>query len=188
MNAKTYKVKNRSASMVVYTIPEMNVRREIMPGEIRSIPFEELEALSYQPGGRTLMADFLQLQAEEVTQELGIKREVEYDMSEEDIKNLILNGSLDEFLDCLDFAPIGIIDLIKSFAVELPMSDMAKADALKKKTGFDVVTALANIRKEQEDDVEAAATEVPQRRVQKKEAATKPAERRTTPKYTVVSK
>jgi len=35
-------------------------------------------------------------------------------------------GSLDEFLDCLDFAPEGVTDLIKTLAVELPLNDVAK--------------------------------------------------------------
>jgi len=35
-------------------------------------------------------------------------------------------GSLDEFLDCLDFAPEGVKDLIKTLSVELPLNDVSK--------------------------------------------------------------
>jgi len=35
-------------------------------------------------------------------------------------------GSLDEFLDCLDFAPSVIIDMIKVLAVDLPLNDVSK--------------------------------------------------------------
>jgi len=38
-----YNVKNRSTSMVVYTIPENNIRREFMPGETKKISKEELD-------------------------------------------------------------------------------------------------------------------------------------------------
>lgn len=182
---KKYTVKNRSASFVVYSLPERNLRREFAPGETRTVAFEELEALSFQPGGRELMANFLQIEAQEATDALGIKREPEYNLSEVQIRDLILSGSQDEFLDCLDFAPVGVIDLIKQMAISLPMTDMNKAKALQDKTGFDVMTALQNLRKEQEDETEAAATPVQERRVKKDD---KPEGRRTTPKYTIVSK
>lgn len=67
-----YNVKNRSASMVVYKIPESNIRREWQPGETKRISFGELEQLSYQAGGRELMANFLQIIEDEVTNDLGI--------------------------------------------------------------------------------------------------------------------
>ena len=44
----TYNVKNRSSSVVVYRIPESNLRREFAPGETKRIPFGELEKLTYQ--------------------------------------------------------------------------------------------------------------------------------------------
>lgn len=183
---KKYKVKNRSASIVVYTLPERNLRREFAPGESRTVNFDELEALSFQPGGRELMANFLQIEAIEATQALGIRREPEYDMDEKQVADLILHGSQDAFLDCLDFAPVGVLDLVKQLAVSLPMTDLNKANALKAKTGFDVMTALQNMRKEQEDEIEAAATpETKERRVK---TETTSAGRRTTPKYNVVSK
>ena len=43
-----YNVKNRSSSVVVYRIPESNLRREFAPGEVKRIPFGELEKLTYQ--------------------------------------------------------------------------------------------------------------------------------------------
>jgi hypothetical protein len=53
-------------------------------------------------------------------------------------------GTLDEFLDCLDFAPIGVIDLIKRYAVALPLSDYNKRKAIKDKLGYDVDAAIKN--------------------------------------------
>jgi hypothetical protein len=47
-------------------------------------------------------------------------------MSEAQIQKLILTGTLDEFLDCLDFAPIGTIDLLKAYCVSLPVTDYEK--------------------------------------------------------------
>lgn len=147
-----YNVKNRSSSVVVYSIPESNLRRTFAPGETKRIPFSELEKLTYQPGGRELIANFLQIMEEEVTQDLNIHREPEYNMSEAQVRDLILNGSLDAFLDALDFAPIGVIDLIKSLSVSLPITDFQKRQALLKKTGFDVDKAIANDKASKESD------------------------------------
>lgn len=181
-SSKILRVKNRSASLAVYSIPEINVRREFAPGETKNITYGELEKLSYQPGGRTIMQNFLQIIDPEATGDLGINREPEYDLSEQQIVDLMTKGSLDAFLDCLDFAPVGVIDLIKKFSVSLPLNDIDKRDALKKKTGFDVTVALANMQKEKED-MDAPAIESKERRVKTESA---PEGRRTTPKYNVV--
>lgn len=181
-SSKILKVKNRSASLAVYSIPEINIRREFAPGETKNITYGELEKLSYQPGGRAIMQNFLQIIDPEATGDLGINREPEYDLSEQQIVDLMTKGSLDAFLDCLDFAPVGVIDLIKKFSVSLPLNDIDKRDALKKKTGFDVTVALANIQKERED-METPTVENKERRVKTESA---PEGRRTTPKYNVV--
>lgn len=68
--------------------------------------------------------------------------EPEYYYSEEDVKRLMTSGTLDEFLDCLDFAPSVILDMIKTLAVELPLNDVAKRDAIKEKLNFDVAKAI----------------------------------------------
>lgn len=181
-SSKILKVKNRSASLAVYSIPEINVRREFAPGETKNITYGELEKLSYQPGGRTIMQNFLQIIDPEATGDLGINREPEYDLNEQQIVDLMTKGSLDAFLDCLDFAPVGVIDLIKKFSVSLPLNDIDKRDALKKKTGFDVTVALANMQKEKED-MDVPTVESKERRVKTESA---PEGRRTIPKYNVV--
>jgi hypothetical protein len=54
------KVLNRDNGSVVYSIPEMNgLRRVYQSGEIKEITFEELEKLSYIPGGMELLEDSL---------------------------------------------------------------------------------------------------------------------------------
>lgn len=175
-----YTVKNRSNATVVYSIPEKNVRREFMPGETKKISYGELESLSFQPGGRQLIQDYLQIQVEEVTQELGIKTEPEYYLDEQGVKDLLLTGSLDAFLDALDFAPDGVMNLIKKYSVDLPLTDYQKRKALLEKTGFDVDKAVRNT-----EDEKNHIDPIPAQRRVKPEA---PAEtgRRTTPKYNVV--
>ena len=60
-----------------------------------------------------------------------------------ELRNLAYTpGSMDEFLDCLDFAPDGVIDLVKNLAVTLKLNDYAKREAILEKTGFDVTKAI----------------------------------------------
>ena len=180
-----FNVKNRSVSTVVYRIPEMNIRREWQPGESKRISFEEIEKLSYQPGGRTLMANFLQIKEEAATQAFNIERQPEYEMSEQQVVDLIREGSLDAFLDALDFAPVAVIDLIKKLSIDIPLMDMDKRKALKAKTGFDVDAALRHIEEEKEDNGQNTILKTTERRVQTNAA---PAGRRTTPQYNIIKK
>lgn len=177
-------VKNRSNSVVVYSIPEMGVRREYAPGETKRVMKDEIEALTYRAGGMNLLTRFLQVNDESVLQSISMSVEPEYWLNDEEVKKLLLTGSLDEFLDCLDFAPEGVIELIKKYAVSLPLNDVAKRKALKDKTKYDVDSILRNEMLAQEED-KPVATEAPKRRVQK--ATTETSERRTTPAYKVVS-
>lgn len=144
MSERTVRIKNRSASQIIYTIPELGIRREFSPGETKIIAFDELEKLNWQAGGRELMMSFLQVTENKAIEDLNIPTEVEYHMSEEQIIDLLLNGDLDTYLDCLEFAPVGVIDLIKLYAVELPLTDTRKIEALKEKTGFDAAIAYKN--------------------------------------------
>ena len=180
-----FNVKNRSASTVVYRIPESNLRREFAPGETKQIPFGELEKLTYQQGGREMLEQFLQIVDEAVTSDLNVHREVEYDMSEAQVRDLLLRGSLDAFLDALDFAPIGVIDLIKSMSVSLPLTDLNKRKALKDKTGFDVDKALVHIEEEKAEESEGEITPVKERRVKTEAPA---GGRRTASNYKVVNR
>lgn len=181
-----YRVKNRGASLVVYKIPEDGIRREFKPGQTLSISSEELEKLTYQPGGTIILSQFLQILDLEAIKKNNIKVEPEYHMSEADVAALIQRGSLDAFLDALDFAPVGVIDLIKKLSIDIPLVDIQKRKALKEKTGFDVEAAL----KHQEEDREDNQTTIlkqnnGERRVKVEEVSTG---RRTIPQYNVISK
>lgn len=165
------KVLNRDNGSVVYAIPEMGgLRRVFQAGETKEVTFEELEKLSYIPGGKELLTDSLViLNNSEAIEELIGHVEPEYSYTEEDIKKIMLHGSIDEFLDCLDFSPAGVKDIIKTLAVELPLNDVAKREAIFNKLGFNVDNAI-KIQKE----IAAPAKEdtTTQRRVQKTQEKT----------------
>ena len=160
---KKVNVKNRSAGSVVYKVPDLRVRRDFLPGEVKTVDMDELVQLSYKTGGALLLSEYLQILDEPARKEIAGEVEPEYNYSDEDVKKLILNGSLDAFLDALDFAPVGVLDMIKKYSVSLPISDLNKVKALKDKLHFDVQAAIAA------NGEEAPAEEAPKktRRVSK---------------------
>ena len=123
--------------------------------------------------------------------------EPEYYLDDEGVKNLLKNGSVDALLDCLDFAPDGVIDLVQKYAIELPVTDTRKIQAIKEKTGFDVSLALKH-KAELEAEAAAEAEETgsgmkveraTQRRVQTATAVDTKSNggRRATPNYKIVT-
>ncbi len=184
-NSKVFNVKNRSAGVVGYNIPEEKIRREFAPGETKKISWYELDKLSYQPGGTRILEEFLQVYNEEAIQELNLHTEPEYFMGETDVIRLIREGSLDEWLDALDFAPTGVLDLIKQMSVTMPLNDYNKRIALKQKLGFDIDAAIKNWEAEK-----AAAKEPAEKPAERRvKPAAEPAQsaRRTSGKYKIVS-
>lgn len=165
------KVLNRDNGAVVYEIPEMNgLKRVYQAGETKEVTFEELEKLSYIPGGMPLLKDSLViLNNNEAIKILLGHVEPEYSYSKEDIINLMKNGSLEEFLDCLDFAPQGVKDLIKTLSVELPLNDVAKREAILNKLGFNVDNA---VRIKKESDISSDSQHTVERRVRKEQSRT----------------
>lgn len=160
------KVLNRDNGAVVYSIPEMNgLRRVYQAGETKEVTFQELQKLSYIPGGMELLRDNLViLNNEEVVRVLLGHVEPEYSYTDKDVLRLLKQGSMDEFLDCLDFAPEGVKDLIKTMAVKMPLNDVAKREAILNKLGFNVDNAI-RIQKESTDP--AQEKPVTKRRVNK---------------------
>lgn len=180
MAVKYYIIKNRSASRVCYQIPEDHIRRTFAPNESKKISYDELLKLTYQPGGKELIMNFLQITDIKAVKELNIPAQPEYFLDEKQIIDLLKNGSLDQFLDCLDFAPVGVIELIKKLAIDLPLSDYNKKKALVDKFGYDVDQILKNVASEKEDGGTASTST-------QTSASAAPTGRRTAPKYNVVS-
>lgn len=166
-DSKKVKVINRKGNGVVsYTIPDMgNLQRVFQDGEEKIVTYEEVRKLSYIPGGQVLLNDYLVVEDKEVLKELNIFPEQEYYYTREDIINLMQTGSLDEFLDCLDFAPEGVLESIKTLSVELPLNDVAKRKAILEKLNFNVDNAVRNKQLiEQEDNFDSSVKPVSKRR------------------------
>lgn len=178
------KVANRGSGKVFYKLDELRVKRDFAPNEIKEVPFNELQVLQYSRGGQALLRENLIILDNEALDALipdGV--EPEYYYTEEDIKDMLLNGSLDEFLDMLDFAPKGVIDNVKKLAVIVKLNDVDKRKAILDKTGFDVSKAIMIA---DETSEEATDNTTRTRRVSKTETPEK-TRRVTTSKYKVTS-
>ena len=155
---KTVNVLNRGTAEVGYTLDASGVRRNWMPNEVKkNMAVSELEQLTYIPGGLKLLQKYLVINDPDVCEYLGLETEPEYFYTEADVRTLLTTGTLDQLLDCLDFAPGGVIDLIKKLSVEIRLNDVSKREAIKSAIGFDVTAAIANVEYANSDIAEEAA-------------------------------
>lgn len=165
MNKNTkIKIRNRSTGTVGYTIPDMgNYPRKFQPNEVKEVSFEEIQKLSYTPGGSYMLQHYLVIENQEAREEiLGDMVELEYTYTQKDVERLLNSGSLDELLDCLDFAPKGVVEMVQKIAVETELNDVKKRKAIKDVTGFNVDNAIMINQESKANDMADVA---PTRRV-----------------------
>ena len=157
---------NRSDGNVVYSLPELNIRRVFVPGESKDLSEQELNALWQIDGGASLLRNELMVQDEEWVKKMMPYAPIEYFWLVGDVDKCILEDSLELFKETLEYAPTGVIDLIKARAWQLPMTDLNKMEALKQKTGFDTLKAI-EVMKKPEGTVPTAQR--PKERLRKRE-------------------
>ena len=172
------KVTNRDTGSVGDATPDLgNLQRRFEAGETKEVTMEELRKLSYTIGGNVILKEYLLIHNKEAVEELLGTVEPEYYYEEEDVKNLLEKGTLDELKDCLDFAPEGTIELVKKVAVETELNDIRKRAAIQEATGFNINSAI-EINKETSEE-KPEETKVRRASAPKQEAAPAPTGRRT---------
>jgi hypothetical protein len=134
-------VQNRSAGSLVYSLEELHVRRFFSPYEKKQIEETEINTLFQTKGGRNIIMNQLLIQDKEFVATL-FDAPPEYFWDDQKILEVLKADDMDTFLDALDFAPSGVIDLIKDLAWRLPISDFRKIEAIKSQLGFDVTRAI----------------------------------------------
>ena len=198
MDTKTLiSVRNRNNGFTGYEIKDRGIWRNFAPGETKRIELEELQQLQYQPGGDYILKNLLVVENEEALKILNMEVEPEYNYTENDIRNLLLNGSLDQLADFLDFAPDGAIEIAKTIAIKEEIPDVRKREAISKATGFSIESAInvnhAMAEDEEKSEVETKKerrTEIPKVEVEGKRErrAAAPIAKPATPNYKVVEK
>lgn len=127
---KKVMVINRASCSISYNLPELMASRVFRsfgtPGDRMEIADSELKALSYTAGGRILLDSYLMIDDADVTEDLGITTEPEYFYTEDELVALLKKGTMDQLLDCLQFAPEGVLDLLKKVAVDIRLDSTEK--------------------------------------------------------------
>ena len=179
---KYVQVQNLAGHIVVYKIPEDNVKRIFGPDEVKTISYSELQKLHYQAGGAVLLQNFLAIKDKAVAEEFGVPTDLyehEYSWTQEDVDRVLTKGSLDELHDALDFAPEGIIDLIIKRAIELRIPDINKRELIQECTGHNINNMIATaVTLEQEFKTEQTKEQPKSRRVQETKTETQASGRR----------
>ena len=142
IDSKLIPVQNLTASTVSYMVPETNNVRHFSGQQLRKdITAGELRALYATKGGRVLIEDYLGIKDQELAAEFNISTDAfehEYSWTQDDVDNVLKNGSIDALKDALEFGPEGIKQLIIDRAVTLRIPDNNKLAAIREFTGRDV--------------------------------------------------
>lgn len=170
---KLIPVRNLVDHTVVFRDDETHQRIAFNPFEVKKLKAGLLRRLNYSYGGNVLLQDYLSVRNKELAKEFGVSEDtVEYDWTEKDVEELLLNGEEDALLDALDFGPQGIVDLIVDKATELKINDVLKRRIISDKTGIDVNARIQN--QEKLDKATGKQDEAPKkatRRVNKQQTA-----------------
>lgn len=128
------------------------------PQQTKTITAGELRSMAYVPGVITMLYDGkLRLQNKELCEEFNIPTDIpEYDMTMDEVDDMLLNKDKDYLLDALDFAPEGILELIKSRAIELKIPDILKRKYISDALGCDIDNMIRTAER-----FEAASSEAP---------------------------
>lgn len=173
-------VRNRNNGTTGYTLADgAKETRLWAENEIKKITFAELKRVSYLPGGAELLRDYLVIEdpaaIEALNVGIDIQEQPEYLYTENEIRDLLFNGSLDELKDFLDFSPDGGIEIAKQIAVNEELPDMRKRKIISEATGFNINTAIEINDMMKDSGVAEDAAPKKQRRVAKEtEAASAP--------------
>lgn len=165
-------VRNRNNGTTGYTLADgAKETRLWAENEVKKITFAELKRVSYLPGGAELLRDYLVIEdpaaIEALNVGIDIQEQPEYLYTENEIRDLLFNGSLDELKDFLDFSPDGGIEIAKQIAVNEELPDMRKRKIISEATGFNINTAIEINDMMKDNNIAEDAAPKKQRRVAK---------------------
>lgn len=188
-NTDKVRVENRANATVVYRVPESKIIRRFVANEIKEIEMGELRQAIQIPGTQRVIESNLIIHNKEAVDELLPNAEPEYFYDKKDVDFLLERGTLDQLKDALDFAPDGVIALIKERAVVSELNDMRKREAILDATDFDVTGAI-QIKRQATEAVAPVETKTRRAALIDETDTTveAPARRAAALKYTVVSK
>lgn len=154
-------VTNRSRGTVVYRIPHLRVERIWKkPGDVLQIPIDELIEVTMIPGGKRILEQYLMISDQEVLDLIFVDGIVpEYRYGPKEIEYLLYTGTNEEFLDTLDYAPKGVLDLILAMSIKKLPDTVVKVEAINKKFNVNLQAIRSNATPEEEHLIEEIKTQ-----------------------------
>lgn len=164
-------VENMTSNRCGYVLDDGTKRRFGGNGQL-TVTAEELRRLVYEHG-TYMVQNVLRVKNNALAHEFGIPEDmIEYNWTEEDVVNALTVDDIAVLLDALDFGPEGIKDELASKAVEIEITDGARAQAIQEATGMDILAQIRN--KHAYDSVdEQNEEEKPKQRRSKEQTATR---------------
>lgn len=102
------------------------------------LTLEEIKNILNTPGGRDILENKVIIEDADLVKDLGLDVEPEYYYTENDVENLLANGTVAQLKDTIDFAPEGTISLIVETATKMKLGDRNKLQVIKEMTGANV--------------------------------------------------
>lgn len=136
------KVENRSGKYLVDSIPNTNIKFTwVKQGSFVFLTEGEIKELYYKPGGKLFFQNLI-IHDQKLREELIGEVEPEYYYTQKEIDEILLNGSIDQLRDALDFSPKGGVDLIVNRAIKLKIPDHNKRMVITEFTGHDINSSI----------------------------------------------
>lgn len=146
-------VRSRTEGSVAYKLDSLRVARSWpKSGSVLQISIDELKELMVYPGGEYILRNLVIIEDEAARIEiLGAEVQPEYNYTEDEIKYLLYEAEDNALLDCLDYAPVGVLELIKEFSLEKMPNTTAKIKAINQKLNINLNKIIEMMRDDDDD-------------------------------------
>lgn len=154
------------------TLVDRNTRSRYIfgPQQAKSLAASDIRSLAYVPGILTMFYDGkLRLDNDKLAAEFNIPTDIpEYSYTIEDIDNILLNEDIEVLLDTLDFAPEGILEIVKSRAVALKIPSLEKRKVISDRLSTDKLKVSIDKMIREAEEMEEALPVAEEKTVEKK--------------------
>lgn len=156
-NETMIEVINTSSGSAGY-VPEMSTvsKKWERQGATKKVKLGELRDVIGTTGGYVLFSEnILLIRDPEAREELGLPELDEYVLTDKEIKELLLNKSIDELEEVVQNCTDDMLDTITTTAINEEVSDLNRIKVIEDYTGVDVIEA---IKEKQEENPKAKTT------------------------------
>ena len=142
-------VKNVSSATVIITAPDVNLRRELIPGRVIPLSKADFEELSFDPGMQNLLrAGYLQIkgmdeEAKQVVADAVQQADDASVLTVDEIRKIYEGKNVTKFAKVIAKASPATRDTMVKLAVEMDVTSPGFTALLKKYCDVDVIQAIA---------------------------------------------